>query len=160
MLRKDLQVTDPQKLEGILRSAVYCRLGLVDGGLAYIVPMNFGIAWEDRKLCLYFHSAPEGRKIALIEAAGRASFEADANYKLNETEKACSFSCTYQSVIGHGTVRILRDEQDKLHALRCLMEHNTGKPDWDFSSKSISRIVCIRLEIEEMTGRAYPPPEK
>lgn len=37
-----------------------CRLGLVDNGKAYIVPMNFGFEDAGSALTLYFHCAAEG----------------------------------------------------------------------------------------------------
>ena len=158
MRRKDRQVTDPTRIEAILRSAGRCRLGLIDNGLAYIVPMSFGVAKEGGKLCLYFHSAPRGRKIELIEETGSASFEADTNYSLKAGAQACAFSCYYQSVIGHGTIAILRDAQEKLRALRCVMEHYTGRADWEIKDQMLSVVVGIRLEIEAMTAKEYRQP--
>lgn len=158
MRRRDRQVNDPQQMEAILQKAQCLRLGLVDNGLAYIVPMSFGVARENGKLCLYFHSAPKGRKIDLIEAAGKASFEADIDCDIREGRQACEFSCWYQSVIGHGTVSILRGEQEKIKALRCVMEHYTGKPDWEIHEKMLSVVVGIRLEVDEITAKANRPP--
>jgi uncharacterized protein len=157
MRRKDRQVTDPDQIEAILKRAECCRLGFAEDGLAYIVPMSFGIAKEKGKLCLYFHSAPKGRKIELIEKLGKASFEAEADCAVREAEQACGFSCTYQSVIGHGTISVLRDEQDKLRALRCVMEHYTGRTDWEILPKMLPAVVGIRLEIKEITAKACRP---
>ncbi len=160
MRRKDRQINDPDQIETILRSAECCRLGLVDDGLAYIVPMSFGVAREGDTLCLYFHSAPKGRKIELIEKAGMATFEADAKYAVKPGAKACEFSCYYQSVIGHGRIAVLRDDREKLRALRCVMEHYTGKEDWEILDKMLPVVVGIRLEIEAMTAKANRPHEE
>ena len=157
MRRKDRQITDPGQIEAILRSAECCRLGLVDNGHAYIVPMSFGVAQENGTLCLYFHSAPKGRKIELIEQSGEAAFEAEANYTIRESEKACEFSCYYQSVIGRGRISILREEQEKLRALRCVMEHYTGNRDWEILPEMLPVVVGIRLEIDEITAKASQP---
>lgn len=159
MRRKDRQITDPGQLEAILQKAKCLRLGLVDQGLAYIVPMSFGIAREGEALCLYFHSAPQGRKIELIEQAGVASFEADTNVRTVEADQACGFSSAYQSVMGHGKIEVLRADGDKLHALQALMEHYTGKVEWDIPEKSLARVVAIRLTVEAMTGKASPARE-
>lgn len=158
--RKDRQITDAVQIEAILRSAECCRLGLVDNGLAYIVPMSFGVAREGDTLCLYFHSAPKGRKIELLEKAGRATFEAEAGCAVKGGAKACEFSCFYQSVIGHGRISVLRDDREKLRALRCVMEHYTGKKDWEILDKMLPVVVGIRLEIEEMTAKAHLSPVK
>ena len=160
MRRKDRQITDPDQIETILQSADVCRLGLSDDGIAYIVPMHFGVGKEGSKLCLYFHSAPEGRKLDLIGKTGRASFEAEAGYQLAEDEKACEFSCYYQSVIGHGSISVLRGDEDKLRALRCIMEHYTEKADWEISPEMLHGVAAIRLEIGEMTAKAHCPPPK
>jgi len=157
MRRTDRQITDPVQIEAMLKRAACCRLGLVENGLAYIVPMSFGVAREGQTLCLYFHSAPNGRKIDLIDQTGRASFEADTQYQLQEGPQACDFTCFYQSVMGHGRVSVLRNSADKLRALRCVMEHYTGKTDWDFKPEAVNGVVCLRLEIEEMTAKAHTP---
>ncbi|HPJ03202.1 MAG TPA: pyridoxamine 5'-phosphate oxidase family protein [Candidatus Limiplasma sp.] len=156
MRRKDREITDSKQMEAILRGAKCLRLGLVDNGLAYIVPMSFGMATEGGALCLYFHSAPEGRKIELIEAAGIASFEADTDIRTIEAEEACEFSSSYQSVMGYGKIEILRSEDEKRRALQVLMEHYTDKAAWEFPDKSVGRVVAIKLTVEAMTGKASP----
>jgi hypothetical protein len=78
---------------------------------------------------------------------------------LKEAAQACAFSCYYQSVIGHGKISILRDGEEKLRALRCVMEHYTGKTDWTFPEKELPLVVGIRLEIDGMTAKACRPPK-
>ena len=159
MRRADRQITDPGHMEAILQKAACLRLGLIDNGLAYIVPMSFGMRTEDGKLCLYFHSAPQGRKIELIEEAGVASFEADTEIRVTEADQACAFSSSYQSVMGHGKIEVLHGGEDKLHALRVLMEHYTGKAAWDIPQKALTGVIAIKLTVESMTGKASPAPE-
>ena len=155
MRRKDRQITDSKHMEAILQKADCVRLGLVENGLAYIVPMSFGICEENGKLCLYFHSAQQGRKIDLIGQSHIATFEADTGYELIPDEKACEFTCYYQSVMGRGTISILHSDEEKLRALQCLMEHYTNKTDWRMPENMLHGVVCIKLEIEEMTGKAH-----
>jgi hypothetical protein len=158
MRRKDREILDAAQAEAILQAADCCRLGFADEGTAYIVPMSFGVAKEDGKLCLYFHSAPAGRKVELIEALGKASFEADTGCQIKTAAAACGFSCYYASVIGHGSIAVLRDDADKLRALRCVMAHYTGKQDWEFAPRELAATCCIRLVVEEMTAKANQPP--
>ncbi len=157
MRRKDRQVTDPQKIAEIFRTAECCRLGLVENGIAYIVPLSFGFVKENGKYTLYFHSSPKGRKIDLIRQNGVASFEIEANCGLKPGEQACDFSYYYQCVIGHGVVSVLTDDQEKLHALRCVMAHYTQREDWDVKPEALSAVACIRLEIEELSAKEYQP---
>ena len=96
MRRKDRQITDSGQLETILRHAQCLRLGLVDHGLAYIVPMSFGMANGGRRCALSCISTARRKagKIDLIEAAGIASFEADTDIRIIEADQACAvFQC-------------------------------------------------------------------
>gem|GEM_PF-6349396 len=42
MRRSERAITDPAELESILREALVCRMGLCDGEVPYVVPMNYG----------------------------------------------------------------------------------------------------------------------
>ena len=57
--RKEKEIIDKSEIESIIRKSLVCRLGIVDEGLPYIVPLCFGYD----KGALFFHSAKEGRKI-------------------------------------------------------------------------------------------------
>ena len=69
MRRRDREITDREKMLEIVAECDCCRLGLVDNGEAYIVPMNFGFEDAGSALTLYFHCAAEGRKLDLIAPA-------------------------------------------------------------------------------------------
>ena len=62
--RADREITDRAALDALLVRADIGHLGLVDAGRPYVVPLNY--AYEDGRI--YFHSAPEGRKIAAMQA--------------------------------------------------------------------------------------------
>ena len=59
MRRKEKEIKDKKEIEQIFKYSHVCRLGIFDGKMPYIVPMNFGY----RDNILYFHSALEGRKV-------------------------------------------------------------------------------------------------
>jgi len=42
MRRKEKEITDIGEIEGIIKRAGVCRLGLVDGNTPYVIPLNFG----------------------------------------------------------------------------------------------------------------------
>jgi nitroimidazol reductase NimA-like FMN-containing flavoprotein (pyridoxamine 5'-phosphate oxidase superfamily) len=54
MRRAGKEITDRAGIDGILRDARVCRIGLPDEGRPYVVPVCFGY----RDGALYFHSAP------------------------------------------------------------------------------------------------------
>ena len=79
MRRRDREITDREKMLEIVAECDCCRLGLVDNGEAYIVPMNFGFEDAGSALTLYFHCAAEGRKLDLIGSGADVSFEMDCS---------------------------------------------------------------------------------
>ena len=70
------EVTDRSEVDAIILKASICRLGLVDEGKPYIVPMNFGYDGE----CLYFHCAREGRKIDVLRRSPEVCFELEVDH--------------------------------------------------------------------------------
>lgn len=53
MRRQKCEVTDPVKIEQIIKKAGVVHLGMVDEGKAYIVPLYYGYIYKDGGLTLY-----------------------------------------------------------------------------------------------------------
>lgn len=155
MRRKDREVTDPGKIREIISACHCCRLGLVDNGRAYIVPLNFGFTEEEGRYVFYFHGARSGRKIDVMKENPFVGFEMDTNYRLNEDESACEYSARFQSVIGSGRITFIEDILGKIKALNVLMEHNTGKGDWEFPEKMVNATCVFRLDVEELSCKEH-----
>jgi hypothetical protein len=62
MRRTDKEIINRREINTVLSKATVCRIGLIDRDFPYIVPLNFGY----KNNCLYFHSAPIGKKIEII----------------------------------------------------------------------------------------------
>ena len=155
MRRKDREVTDQKKIDGIIADCVCCRLGFCDQGRPYIVPLSFGTAVEDGKRVFYFHSAKEGRKIGLLRAGGEVGFEMDTHYKLNESDSACGYSARFRSVIGTGRVSFVEELGAKKAALESIMAHTAGKSGWDFPDQAVEATCIFRLEVEELSFKEH-----
>ncbi|MCK5220561.1 MAG: pyridoxamine 5'-phosphate oxidase family protein, partial [Candidatus Aminicenantes bacterium] len=85
MRRSERKITDPEVIEYILNKGDICRLGLINKGLAYIVPMNFGYEGG----YIYFHSANEGTKIDILKQNPKVSFQIDIDHMIVEGDSAC-----------------------------------------------------------------------
>ena len=156
MRRKDREVTDPQRIEEIIAGCTCCRLGLCDGGSAYIVPLSFGYTRrEDGGYTLYFHGAREGRKIDLIRRTGRASFEMDTGYQLQPGEAACSYSAAFQSVMGEGPVSFVEAPEEKQAALSAIMRHTAGEGTWPFVPQMLSAVCVFKLETQTLSCKEH-----
>jgi len=155
MRRRDREITDPQRIDEIIRACRCCRLGLCDQGRAYIVPLNFGFAQEDGKRVFYFHGAQEGRKLDLLRANPWAGFELDTGYQLHRADRACGHSAAYQSVIGGGTVTFLENPEEKRAALSHIMAHLTGRAAWDFPDAAVASTCVYKLTVEELSCKEH-----
>ena len=155
MRRKDREVTDFAKIENIISRCTCCRIGFQDDGEVYIVPLNFGYEAKGDTYIFYFHGAKEGRKINLIKKNPIVGFEMDTDYALNEADLACGYSARFQSIIGSGVVSIVSEIEEKKLGLSLLMEHNTGKKNWNFDEKMVNAVTVFKLEVAKMSCKEH-----
>jgi uncharacterized protein len=149
MRKKEKEIKDTDSLVQIFKEAQVCRLGMFDGELPYIVPMNFG--YSDN--ILYFHSALSGRKIDIIKNNPNVCFELDIQGDLIDSDKACNWSMKYKSIIGSGKVVFIENEKEKINALNIIMDHYSGKGEWDFNIRMMERTLVFRVEIKEISAK-------
>ncbi|MBD5481650.1 MAG: pyridoxamine 5'-phosphate oxidase family protein [Lachnospiraceae bacterium] len=155
MRRNDREVTDLMKIENIISRCTCCRIGFHDDGEVYIVPLSFGYEAKGDTYIFYFHGAKEGRKIDLIKKNPMVGFEMDTNYALNEADLACGHSARFQSIIGNGVVSIVSEIEEKKLGLSLLMEHHTGKQNWDFDEKMVNAAAVFKLEVTKMSCKEH-----
>ena len=155
MRRKDREIMDKQRIKDIVEACDCCRLGLADERAPYIVPLNFGYFWEGERLFLFFHSAREGRKLELIERNGYAGFEMDTSHNLKRHELACGHSFGFQSIVGTGKISELCGEEERRAGLSMIMEHMTGKNDWEFQPEALAAVAVLRLEVEALSCKEH-----
>lgn len=155
MRRKDREITDTAKIRDIIRRCTCCRLGFADNGEVYIVPLSFGYEIKENRFTFYFHGAKEGRKMELIQKNPEAGFEMDTNYALNEADSACGYSARFQSIIGNGVIYMVTGNEEKKHGLSLIMEHNTGKKEWDFNEKMVDTTAVFKLEVTQMSCKEH-----
>lgn len=156
MRRTDREITDHAQIVDIVRRCDCCRLGFCTPTGAYIVPMNFGIAeQQDGSVVLYFHSAAEGQKLDYIRQQPHIGFELDGAHELVTNDVACGFSYRYESVIGEGDVCLVEDAEEKRMGLQAVMEHYSGKSQWDMPEAMVERVAVIRLTVTQWSCKKH-----
>ncbi len=148
MRRKEKEITDKNEIESIIHKSQVCRLGFVDEGLPYIVPLCFGY----RKNTLYFHSAKQGRKIEILRRNPQVCFEFDVDAHIHSGETACAWGMKYRSVIGFGRASFIDDPEEKRKALDIIMTQYADGT-FEYSEKALGKALVIKVEIESMTGK-------
>jgi len=139
----------------ILRACDCCRLGLVDGKEAYIVPLNFGYEIQKGCIILYFHCAQEGRKMDLLPQQSLVSFEMDTKHELTRGKLGCEFSYLYQSIMGTGILRVVDDESEKIHGLKQIMVHYTDRAQWQFDEELVKRTAVLTLSVKKWSCKEH-----
>ena len=151
MRRKDREITDFDAIIDIIKKCDTCRLAMNDGDYPYIVPMNFGLDVQDGQVYLYFHCAMEGKKLDLLRRDNRVTFEMDCDHNFILYEERMSCTMGFESVIGHGTMEFVADE-DKFAALKILMRQYHAE-DFKFNTDMIKVTTVLKLTVTEMTGK-------
>jgi len=147
--KKNQEIRDKQILKGILSRATICRIAMIDDGEPYLLPFNYGY----RNNSLYIHSAMEGKKIDVLSLQPRVCFEVEEQADLVKGPLACDWATLYRSVIGYGTIEIIRDKAQKKEGLAFIMAQH-GAPELnDFKEKNVGSMVILKLTIESMTGK-------
>jgi len=149
MRRSDREITDLETIHEIVRGCLICRLGLAVDGEPYVVPISFGFDGE----AVFFHTAPQGRKIEMMEANPRVCVQFERNVELvTDDDEACVWTFCYESVIGFGTVAELVDDREKSLGLNRVMMHYSDR-NWSFDGPSMGATRVWRVDLEILTGK-------
>lgn len=151
MRRKDREITDFNEIIEIIKKCDVCRIALNDNDFPYIVPLNFGFDVQGEQVYFYFHSAMEGTKLDLIAKDNRATFEMDCEHNLILYKERMSCTMGYASVIGHGTIEIL-PEEDKYNALKILMKQYHAE-DFKFNTDIMDVTTVMKMTVIDMVGK-------
>ena len=143
-----MKITDIDEIEGIIKKALICRLGLVDNDEPYIIPVCFGY----ERGALYFHGSLKGRKVELIKKNNKICFEMDIDAELEKSEDPCKWTMKGKSVVGVGRASILEDDGEKSHALRLIMGHYS-EGDFSFPKPALDSVSVVRVDISSITGK-------
>ena len=155
MRRADREVRQFKQMLEILDACDCCRLGLIDDGYAYIVPLNFGYDVHGEALTLFFHGACEGKKLDLLRAQHTASFEMDTKHALVPGQSPCQYSYSYRSIMGRGSVRILKDSAEKIHGLSRIIERYALADKWTFPEKAVDSTAVIALTVTDWSCKSH-----
>lgn len=148
MRRKDRERDEAFALE-TLALCEYATLATVGGdGVPYCVPVSPVLTGRT----LYFHCAPEGRKLDNIAVNPTVCVSCARNTRLLPEQ----YTTEFESAVAFGRCSLVADESEKLLALRLI----GAKYSADYMDKIESAIdgalplvaVC-RIDITEITGK-------
>ena len=153
MRRSEREVTDLKEIIKIISQCEVVRLGLVDNGQPYIVPLSFAFTEESGDITFFFHSAAAGRKMDLMKANPRVCFEMDCLLNISRNEVPCNWSAEYESIMGYGEILFINHDEDKKTAMDLIMRRYGYEGKLEYSPSAFSRTALYKLSVKEITAK-------
>jgi len=110
---------DRDTVHRIVDQGLVAHAAFVQDGQPVVVPMLH--ARDDETL--YLHGARKARVIKLLERSASICINITLVDGIVLARSAFNSSMNYRSVTLFGTPRLLQDDADKLHAMKCISEH-------------------------------------
>jgi nitroimidazol reductase NimA-like FMN-containing flavoprotein (pyridoxamine 5'-phosphate oxidase superfamily) len=148
--RRDKEITDREEMKEVLRSTKYVTLALSIKNEPYLVTLSHG--YDDKRNCIYFHCAKEGKKIDYIKANSKVWGQAliDHGY----ADGKCNH--IYTSVHFSGEITLIEDLGEKLEAMKCMvrqLERNPKPVITRLKPERLRDTALGRIDIDYMSGK-------
>ena len=153
--RKDREITDSAELKKVLKSTKYVTIALCMENEPYLVSLSHG--YDEARNCLYFHCAPEGKKLVYLKANTSVWGQALLDYGVTDE---CDYA--YASVHFKGKVSLIEDLSEKRHALEVMVRQLSEKPEAKLAKiklEKLAKTTMGRIDISCMTGKKHQNPE-
>ena len=121
-----------------------------DDGYPYATPVNYIVVNDT----VYIHSAPYGYKVECLQKDAKCCFSAIVSAQIVPSE----ITATFESVIITGRVTFVEDKAEKRAALEAFVtQKHPGYEEIGFKmiEKQIDKTAILRIDGQEMTGKAY-----
>ena len=153
--RKDREITDLNELLQILKTAKYVTIALCMNDEPYLVALNHG--YDETKSCLYFHCAPEGKKLVYQKANSKVWGQAVLDFGVTDE---CDYA--YTSAHFSGRMNMIDDLSEKLHAMEVLVRQVSRTPEEKLAKirpEKLKQITMGRIDIDYISGKKHQSPK-
>ena len=135
----------------VLDRGLVAHVGFVDDGRPIVIPMTYGRD-GDR---LFLHGARKSR-ITTAPAGEPVCISVTLVDGLVVARSAYDSSMNYRAVVIHGRAVEVRDEAERLHALRCITEHNLAGRWAELrqpTEQELKATVVLAVDIEAASAK-------
>ena len=153
--RKDREITDPDELRQVLKTTSYVTVALCMEDEPYLVSLSHG--YDEAKNCLYFHCAPEGKKLVYLKANNKVWGQSVLDFGVTEE---CDYA--YTSVHFSGRMFLVEDLLEKQHAIELLVRQVSLKPEEKLvkiKPEKLEKTTIGRINIEYISGKKHQSPK-
>jgi len=149
--RKEREITDPEEMQKILKHANYITIALCLNNEPYLVSLNHG--YDQVKNCLYFHCAPEGKKLIYSKANPKVWGQAVLDFGVAD-ECDYSYTCVHFS----GNLSLITDLTEKKHGMEILVHQVALNPESKLAKikpEKLDKTTMGRIDISYMSGKKH-----
>jgi nitroimidazol reductase NimA-like FMN-containing flavoprotein (pyridoxamine 5'-phosphate oxidase superfamily) len=125
-------------MQQILKTAKYITIALCMDNEPYLVTVTHG--YDQARNCLYFHCAPEGKKLIYAKANPRVWGQAVLEFGVTDD---CDYD--YTSVHFQGTLTLLSDPAEKRRALEAIVRQTSNRPE-----EKLAKVKPLKLDTTTM----------
>ncbi len=152
--RKDREITDPAEMRQVLKTTKYVTVALCKDNEPYLISLSHG--YDEEKNCLYFHCAPEGKKLVYAKANNRVWGQAVLDFGVTDE---CDYA--YTSVQFSGTMVLIEDLAEKQHGMEVLVRQVSLSPEEKLAKikpEKLAKTTMGRIDITSITGKKHQKP--
>lgn len=149
--RKEKVITNQTQMKKILQQTKYITIGMSENNEPYLVTLSHG--YDIGSNIIYFHCASEGKKIDILKKNNVIWGQAliDKGYVHGKCDHL------YATVMFHGHVSFIVDDNEKRHALEVMIRHLERNPEQvmkkQITEKSLKRVNIGRIDIDYLSGK-------
>ncbi len=148
--RKDREITESSEINQVLKATKYVTIALCTKGAPYLVALSHG--YDQTHNCLYFHCAPEGKKLIYSEANPNVWGQAVLDFGVTQE---CDYA--YSSVHFSGKLSLITDLNEKKHAMEVLIRQVSLDPEEKLAKikpEKLEATTMGRIDINYMSGKS------
>lgn len=152
MRRRDREIKNPEEILAIMRRCDSCNVAFHDKEFPYVIPLNFGVEYENEVFTMYFHSSIAGKKLDLLNENSKVAFSMSCSHKLITGELACDCTMEFESVCGNGTMEILSEDEKKAALTKVMNQYQPGI-DHKYDERLFKVVSVLKLNVNEIYGK-------
>jgi uncharacterized protein len=142
-------------MRNILKSTKYITIALCKDNEPYLVSLSHG--YDEKRSCIYFHCAPEGKKLVYAKSNNKVWGQAVQDYGVTDD---CDYA--YTSVHFSGRLAMIDDLREKQHAMEVIVRQLSPNPEAKLGKIKPEKLAATsmgRIDIKYMTGKQHLNPK-
>jgi nitroimidazol reductase NimA-like FMN-containing flavoprotein (pyridoxamine 5'-phosphate oxidase superfamily) len=139
----------------VLKNTKYVTVAFCMNNEPYLVALNHG--YDQAHNCIYFHCAPEGKKLVYAEANPHVWGQAILDFGVTEE---CDYA--YTSVHFSGKLSLITEISEKRRAMEILVRQVSINPEAKLAKikpEKLESTTMGKIEIDYMSGKKHQAPK-